>query len=172
MVLWCFLGAMTLHAKQPEMNPVKKVYFHQGTVTDDLVLYYPKSPLINHIPPSQLEVQTTQNNKEETYTFLMPLTAMTQQQLNMINGYSDPQGLYSIKLKQIEMPIKGYQCVIRMNKEKIGLHVEVYNAITGDNAITFKLVKRDSLYNINHKSHPIINTAYAPLMVKKNFILS
>lgn len=183
-VAWCFFGAMTLHAGPAQTgavfakgvaNEINKIYVHKGPLVHEVVLYCSGQPIVNHIPDADWQkaaVNTSQGTTLERYRFFMPYTSLDQKKFKDTLMQLKQQDGYHISFTSTTTPIKGLECMVLLDPEKIGFQVETFETITGDKAIAFKFVQRDNVKHINHKSHPIIRTAHTALPVKKNFILS
>lgn len=176
MLIWVFLSAMTLHAEQRFENGVdnkiSKVYHHKGPLAHEFVFYLPGRPIINHIPdaPFQKVAGNGQESTKERYRFFMPLTSINKQHLADLAEFGNANHLYTVTATPTNKPMKGLEVVVVFDKQHVGFQVEVFPAITGDNAVTFKFLIRAQLEKINNKSHPIIRNAYAGELGKKNFI--
>lgn len=178
--VWIFFSSMTLYAGvSPEQhfaknyeNKVTKTYYHTGPLAHEVVLYSPYQPIINHIPDSPVSVAASKSDTtKERYRFFMPLTSITAQKLKEINEYGASNKYYSLIVTPTQKPMKGLDIIVEFDKQHIGFQAEIFPAITGDKAVAFKFLIRQNLEKINNKSHPIIRTAQAAVVGKKNFIL-
>lgn len=183
MLAWFFLSSTTLHADSasiPEQhfsknfeNKVHKTFHHAGPIAEEIVLYLPHQPIINHIPDAPLAKVTgiEEDGTKERYRFFMPMTSINQKTLDQLNTFGRSSSYYKLTVKQTDKPIKGLDVVVEFDKKTVGFQAEIFSAITGDKAVAFKFLMRQRLERINDKSHPLIRTAQAVSLVKKNFIL-
>ncbi len=183
MTLWCFLGAMTLHAEQKPQegyfdtgveNKITQVLHHKGPLVHEVVHYCKAAPVINHIPDADWQKQqmVAENPSVERYRFFMPYTSMDTKKFQDVMLELAQQDGYSITFTPTNTPTKGLSCIVQIDPTKIGFQVETFETITGAKAVAFKFLQRDNMKRINTKSHPIIRTAQAAAGLKKNYMLS
>lgn len=140
-------------------NEIDKVYVHTAPADAleraQLVLYFNREPVVTLLATPQVRTNGTHE-----VTFMLPYARIKGPAAQAIAQMSiDKQAPYTITIVPVKTPVEGVRVTIGYRPESIALEHEVFDTITAQKGLVFRLYNKPMLEQLKAKSIPLLRIA-------------
>ena len=137
-------------------NKLTKLFYHQGTLHDQVVCYFDKEPICNFMPQTE-----NQEHQRQKVIFFLPMTSLAnaeaKQMMQKINGTK--RNHYSIQVAEVTKPVKGVRIQISYDPDKITCDYASCDTITMQKGLVFSFHNKQMLNTIRDKTNFVLQYA-------------
>ncbi len=155
MMLFFVLCMMVVYAGVSQANKLTRVFHHEGTFGDKVVLYFAQEPIVNQVADRPYNKKITD---QQQVAFFFPLAkvanAQVQKLIDKINAAQRP--FYTVHIEQVSKPLEGIKVTLTYSPATILFEYEKFNAIHTHKGIAFQFYSKDKLNEIHQKTDGIL----------------
>jgi N-acetylmuramoyl-L-alanine amidase len=153
-----FIFQFGIKASSSTPNKLTKLFYHQGTLGDQVVCYFDHEPLCNFMPETEKKGDEIGRCKAN---FFLPLTSLAnneaRQMMQKVNNTI--RNNYSIQMAEVKKPVNGIQVTIEYNPEKVTCDYSSCDTITMQKGLVFSFHNKPNLDEINEKTNFVLKYA-------------